>query len=85
MDMNHEMEGELHRTTWLLWIKGVTPLDIRLRLSAVCGEREYVNAAVCSTGIISSREGKAKAAVNERHCDTAEERFLEAIGKLPER
>jgi len=40
MDMKREMEGVLLRTTWLLWTEGVTPLDIRRRLSVVCGDRE---------------------------------------------
>jgi hypothetical protein len=38
MDKSRKMEGDRHgqrRTSWFLWKEGVTPSDIRRRLSAI--------------------------------------------------
>ena len=41
MDKSRKMEGDHHgqrRTIWILWKEGVTPSDIRRRLSAIGGQ-----------------------------------------------
>jgi hypothetical protein len=82
MDMSREMEGELHRTTWFLCIKGVTPLDIRRRLSAVCVETARACGCVQVGASAVGRERQRRQS-REWHRDTAEERFREAIGEAP--
>jgi len=77
------MEGVLHRTTWLLWTEGVTPLDIRLRLSVVCGEREKESTCMrqfVQLGASSvAKERQRALAAREWHRDNAAERFRETM------
>ena len=76
--MNREMEGVLHLTTWLLWTEGVTPLDIRLRLSAVCRESTCVKQFVQLGASAVASERQRALSVSGIAAPLAE-RFREAI------
>jgi hypothetical protein len=51
MDKSRKMEGDYHGqrwTTWFLWQEGITPSDIQLQFSAVCGQKVPARSTVFS-------------------------------------